>query len=222
MTPLTLLAAARDRARVRLELQPHARCVLAARPAGVLHAYTGPLTPSGRWIPRAGRTACRVHTRTLGVVTLSMVGRRRVCGRCTARLAHSPVVDGAGHPTRAQLAAAYDGVTAFDLALDAWRAETVADVERVEWLVLLLVGYPACATQPVMSPGGKVTGPLDEHTAKARRRLGVTRDPLTPGLRAAADENQLLGQHAMKQRRHDGWREREDRIERLGYVNATA
>lgn len=208
MTPLTL----------RTQAGPEAHLV--ARPRGVLHAYVGPLTPSGQRVPRAARTVCRTRTRTLRVVPLSVVGRRRVCVSCTARLART-APGGTSHPSRASYADAYDGVTPFDLALDAWRAETPADVERVELLALLLVGYPACQTAPVIGPDGHENAPLDVWLARARARVGAVRDPLTPGLRAAAEENRATGHEKAKQRRRDAWREREDRIERLGFINAT-
>lgn len=124
--------------------------------------------------------------------------------------------------SRGELQTAYEGVTAFDLAVDAYLAETADDVARVEWLALLLVGYPATATEPVVSPDGKETGPLDEHLENARQRLRIIRDPLDPEARAAARENELLAHHAAKGRRNEAWRDREDRIERLGFVNATA
>ena len=223
MTPLTLLAATRLANSTRLALQRRTRCVLVSRPAGVLHAYVGPLTPSGRFIPRAARPACGTHTRALGVVPLSEVRRQRVCVRCSARLTRgTPATGGAGNQTRAQLLAAYDGVTAFDLAVDAYRAETPEDVERVEWLGLLLFGFPAVNRDPVVSPDGKVTGPLDEHVAHARRRLHITRDHLGPNARATAVENELVARHNAKGHRRAGWRDREDRIARLGFVNATA
>lgn len=223
MTPLSLLVAARLRYRTRLEVQRRHRCVLARRPRGVLHAYVGPLTPSGRFTPRAARPACGTPARGLGVVPLSEVRRQRVCVRCTALLTRgSPTVGGEGNQTRAELLAAYDGVTAYDLAVDAWRAESADDVARVEWLALLLVGYPATATDPVVSPDGKNTGPLGEHLAKARRRLGITRDVLGPEARAAADENELVARHNAKAHRRAAWQDREDRIARLGYGLATS
>ncbi len=220
MTPLTLLASSRTVSRTRLEADRRARCVLAARPTGVLHTYVGPLTPSGR-CPRAARPACGTRTRALGVVPLSEVRARRVCVRCTVRLARGIPAGGAGLQTRDQLRAVYAGVTAFDLAVDAWRAETPADVERVEHLGLLLVGFPACKNEPVVSPDGKETGPLDDHLAQARRRLGIVRDPMSPALRAAANENALMAGLIEKQRRGAAWRDRQARIDRLGFVNAT-
>jgi hypothetical protein len=221
MTPLTLLATTRLRNRKRLTTQRRTTCALVCRPRGVLHAYVGPLTRSGRSVPRAARPTCGVRTRALGVVPLSEVRRRRVCARCTARLL-TPVQE-AGHPTRGQLLDAYAGVTDFDLALDAWRAETPEDLERVEHLALLLLGPRAAAKTPVVAPiTGKVTGPVDDHVAQARRRLGITRDPLGPDARATANENELIARHAAKGRRKAAWQDREDRIERLGFVNATA
>lgn len=221
MTPLNLLAQTRLTHRLRLELQRRCRCVLVARPRGVLHAYVGTLTPSERSTPRGARPACGTRTRALRVVPLSEVRRRRVCVRCTARLSRGPHAAGeAGIQSRTELMAAYDGVTAFDLAVEAWRAETPADVERVEWLALLLVGYPATARVDVVSPEGKVTVPLDVHIARARRRLGITRDVLDDEARAAAQENELLARHAAQQRRGEGWRDREARIARLGFNNA--
>jgi hypothetical protein len=210
MTPLALLAGAR--------LACRARVTLASRPTGVLHAYAGPLTPTGR-SPRGGRPVCGARTRTLRVVPLPEVRRLRVCERCHAHLVRLGKAGGVGTqpPSRGQLLAAYAGVTSFDLAVDAWRAETVEDVERVEHLALLLFGIRAAKSEPVVSPDGKVTGPLDEHLAKARRRLGIVRDPLAGPLRAAATENELLARHAATERRKQAWQDREDRIERLGF-----
>jgi hypothetical protein len=215
MTPLALLADAR--------LARQAPVVLASRPTGVLHAFSGPLTPTGR-SPRGARPVCGTRTRTLRAIPLSEVRRLRVCERCHAHLDRLGKAGGVGTqpPSRGQLLAAYAGVTSFDLAVDAWRAETVEDVERVEHLALLLVGIRAAKTEPVVSPDGKVTGPLDEHLSNARRRLGIVRDPLAGPLRAAAIENEDLARHAAKERRKQGWLDREARIERLGIVNATA
>ncbi|HET6917335.1 MAG TPA: hypothetical protein VFH56_14675, partial [Acidimicrobiales bacterium] len=65
---------------------------LAARPHGVLHVVpAGPLTPSGRFIPRSSRTVCRARHRRLTVVEHPPVlddGQpgRRLCALCSARL----------------------------------------------------------------------------------------------------------------------------------------
>lgn len=191
-----------------------------ARPHGVLHAYRGPLTPSGRSVPRAGRAECNVHTRTLGVVALSTVGRRRVCGRCRARLAASPVCEPGTLP-RHEARALYSDVTPFDLAVDAWRCETEADIDRLEWIALLIVGLPALKRDPVVAPSGKTNPPLDQLIARARRRISGVRDVLSPSMRAAADENEHEAREAARLGRKKGWQDREDRIARLGFVNAS-
>jgi hypothetical protein len=208
MTPLGLRSAA------------GAGAHLVARPRGVLHAYRGPLTPSGRSVPRAGRAECNVRTRTLGVVSLSTVGRLRVCGRCKARLAANPVCEPGTLP-RHEAKALYADVTPFDLAVDAWRCETVADVERLEWVALLTVGLPALRTEPVVAPNGKVSDPLDQLIARARRRIDGVRDYLSPSMRAAADENEHEAREAIRLGKRKGWQDREDRITRLGFNLAT-
>lgn len=198
---------------------------LVARPRGVAHVYVGPLTPSGRYVPRTGRTVCRARTRRLSVlestpVALDPTGKP-ACRLCTARLAHVPRQGEAGPTSRDQVLTAYDGITAFDLAIDAFMAETPAEVERLEWLALLLVGFPACHRTPVVSPAGKVSDPLDHHIRRARTRVGATRDHLGV-LRAAADDNHEAAVAAAKAARHDAWKDRDDRITRLGFVNATS
>lgn len=220
MTPLAFLTTARRHAATQRETVG-GTTVLAARPAGVLHAYTGPLTPSGRRVPRAGRTACHAHTRPLGVVPLSEVGFRRVCLRCTARLTSS-LPGEAGRPlARGHALALHADVTPFDLAVDLWRAETIDDIERVEWLTLLIVGYPACRTVPVIAPTGKQNPPLDELIANARARFNETRDPYA-WCREEIDAAQAAARAAARTDRKQGWDDREARIARLGIVNATA
>lgn len=219
-TPLQLLRA--------LDTHPRDQVHLVARPAGVVHAYVGPLTPSGRHVPRAGRTVCRAHTRRLHVLerTTVTLGRRessgpQVCARCSARLTLPRVTGGPSTiPTRDDALRTYADTTAFDLAVQAWMAETPEDLERVEWLALLVVGFPACATEPVVSPGGKVTGPLDDHITRARARVGAHRG--SKHLADVARENREIAVAAGKATRHAAWKERQDRITRLGFVNATA
>jgi hypothetical protein len=127
-----------------------------------------------------------------------------------------------GNQSRAALKAAYADVTAFDLAVDAYRAETAADIARVEWLALLLVGLRAAKTAPIESPDGKVTGPLDEHIAAAYRRLRIVRDHLSPEEREVARLRELDDRDRVKAHRRAAWQDREDLIARVGFVNATA
>lgn len=193
---------------------------LVARPSGVLHAYRGPLTPSGRRVPRAGRAVCNVRARTLTAVSLPAVESRRVCGRCAARLTSTPTCEPGSLP-RSEAWALFADVTPFDLAVDAWRCRTVADIDRLEWVALLVVGLPGLRRDPVVAPNGKENPPLDQLIAKARRRISGVRDVLSPSMRAAAVENEHEAREAARLRRKQGWREREDRIERVGFVNAS-
>lgn len=208
MTPLGLRSAA------------GAGAHLVARPNGVLHAYRGPLTSSGRSVPRAGRATCNVRARTLGVVPLSLVGRQRVCGRCRARLAASPVCEPGTLP-RHEARQLFADVTPFDLAVDAWRCETEQDIDRLEWIALLIVGLPALRRDPVVAPNGKVTEPLDQQITRARRRISGFRDSLSPSMRAVADENEQIGRQNVKAHRRKAWQDREDHIARLGINLAT-
>lgn len=110
----------------------------------------------------------------------------------------------------------YADVTAFDLAVDAWRAESLADIERLEWVALLIVGLPALKRDDVVAPNGKVTPPLDKQIAAARLRVAGSRDYLSPSMRAAAVENEHEAREAARLGRRKSWQDREDRIERLG------
>lgn len=196
---------------------------LVARKRGVVHLYTGPLTPSGRYVPRAGRTACNVRTRRLTVlprtVALDLASPSlRACGRCSARL--SRLSGRAEHISRDAAITRYGHLTAFDLALWAYLAVSEADVELVAWLGLLLLGLVACRDSQVVAPTGKTTGPLDSHVARARRRIGTTRDAYA-WMRDLAEEGAQRSREIARQRRHDAWQEKEDRIERLGMALAT-
>lgn len=116
--------------------------VLVTRPGSdVFHVYAGPLTPSGRFVPRAARTVCTARTRRLSVLervgaVLDLAGRR-VCGRCSARLsafarrAEQP-------PVNRDLEAAYwqgvglgDLVVALALTTTTAEAYTVSRVARM-------------------------------------------------------------------------------------------
>ena len=199
--------------------------VLVARPHGVAHVYVGRLTPSGRRTPRhGGRAVCNTRTGVLWVVERSWgpldPGARRLCRRCVAVL--DPGKAGAATPTtRGDWVHRFDGLTAFDLALAAFMAETLAEVERTEYLAMLLVGWPAMKTDPVVSPAGKVSRPLLGHLTRARNRVGGTHEQLVvtaaraDALTAAAGEQRARDRRALHT-------EREARIERLGYVAATA
>ena len=212
-----------------LTLAP-AGAVLVGRPASpVAHVYVGPLTRSRRYVPRAARPVCRARTNRLHVQEQSLLlvaAKRHLCAHCSARLAaadilragrasssSSPAPSPVPEPvTRDSLRASYDDLTPFDIALGAFTAQTVEEVERLELLALLVVGHPACANDPVVSPvTGKVSAPVDVHIARARARIGAHHDdPWRRELlatsaqraRANAEEQRLLTREA-KQRAVD-------------------
>lgn len=190
----------------------------AHRPRGYDHVYVGPLTPSGRFVPHGHRTVCGTRTRRLSVdgpVPVNVVARR-MCRRCTCLLL--------GKSRRVQLptrreecVAEFAGLTAWDLAVDAFMAETEPEVERLEWLALVMVGFPACQRDPITAPTGKVSPPLDIHISRARIRVGAQRD--TEGgrrLQILIAENQEI----RKRERKEVWDDRERRIADIGYINA--
>lgn len=143
-----------------------------------------------------------------------------MCGRCSARLAAHPRCEPGTLP-RHEAKALYADVTAFDLAVDAWRAETEDDIDRLEWVALLVVEWHALKKEPVVAPSGKTSPPLDELIRRARRRISGARDHIAPGMRAAMNENEHQARETARLRRKQGWQEREDRIERLGFDLAT-
>ena len=152
-----------------------AGAVLVRRPRGVTHIYVGPLTPSGRMVPEAsGRAVCRQRTRRLYVVdTSSLIPR--ACRRCVAVVCKGTLTT-ATPTTRGQWLAAYGDLTPFDLAVDAWLAETPEEVDRVRFLALLIVGWPAVDRSPVVAPSGRTTRPLLRHIETARIRVGQLTD----------------------------------------------
>lgn len=161
--------------------------VLASRPTGVAHVYTGPLTPSGRFIPRAGRPVCRARTRRLGVVTipsrwssLSHPGvLPRLCARCSACLARrrhtlsrcgvavSQARQAEPLTARGAYRTTYTDLTPFDLLLAVQAADTTTELDVAAHLTLVLFGHLGC-TRPVTRPDGRQVTSL--HRAVADRR----------------------------------------------------
>lgn len=196
---------------------------LVARPAGVAHVYTGPLTPSGRYVPRAGRTVCRAHTRRLAVIaslqmsTLAAAAQtQRLCARCSARLESAEISPNrrAEQPrTRLQYKAAYGNLTPTDLALAAEFAETLDELAHVGHLSLVLFDHAGCHT-PITRPDGRPVGTLHQLIAGHRARLNPsTHDVIT--------ERLLTSVERRKAERNRAWQEREERIARIGFNNAT-
>lgn len=200
--------------------------VLVSRPRGVPHVYTGPLTPSGRFARAAGRTVCRAHTRRLTVLPRSErrssldPEARRLCARCSARL--SDLDPRAGEPSpvhRDQWRREYAEVTRADVAAALLVAADEAEVDAASHLSLLLFGVAGCA-QP-FHEHARTWPALADLTHGARGRVGAFN---TPAAVAAAelDLERLQASNAQaKAERHQVWADREERIRRLGFVNAT-
>lgn len=116
----------------------------------VFHVYTGVLTPSGRWVPAAGRTVCKVRSRRLSVLertgaVLDLDGRR-MCGRCTARLATLAARD-VQPVARDACLRFYAGVQLRDLVTATHLTTTVDETHRVGFVMGLLFGQA-----PVVRP----------------------------------------------------------------------
>lgn len=187
---------------------------LVARPAGVAHIYTGPLTRSGRSVPRDHRTVCRVHSRRLSVLPVSEDGvglGKRLCARCSGCLTR------VGHPeptTRDGYRTRYAHLTPWDLVVEARAATNEAELDEVAHLSLVLFGHPGC-TQPITRPDGAESNPLHVHVAWHRQRVrGFPRRELEQQRAAASYE-------ITRQRRREQRQAREERIARLGFVAGT-
>ena len=146
---------------------------LVARPRGVLHVYTGRLTPRAH-VPRAARPMCRARTRQLAVVqvcsSLAAVGTsstaRRLCARCTACLTRDSRQTVHQLRTRLEYQAAHRRTTAHDVVFALRAAETPDEVDAAAHLTLVLFDYRA-TTVPNPATGRSL---LDEVQA-ARTRV---------------------------------------------------
>lgn len=197
------------------------RAVLAHRPhpAAVLHVYVGPLTPSARSIPRAGRAVCNQHTRRLYVQrpsslsTLTAPGaiHRRVCSRCSRHLLGmvSPQVPAPQPVTRADHLARYAGITAEQLVHDLEFAQTTQEVDAVGFVSLLLLGDAGCR-RPVLSRADRTT--LNAHLAHHRRRVTNTLSRVDVVLDQVRPEVAQIRRGRVNESRMV----REERVRRLG------
>lgn len=136
---------------VRLIAAVRAGAVLTHRPGSrVAHLYSGSLTPSGRWVPRAGRAACHQHTRRLSVlpepgVSLGLeqvlTDGRRMCRRCMAVIpAALGCTTARDLVDRQDLAKVYASLTPADVALAGRWAVTSSESHQVSRLALILFG----------------------------------------------------------------------------------
>jgi len=187
--------------------------VLVTRPGSrVFHAYSGPLTPSGRFIPLAARTVCNARTRRLSVLervgSVLDLGGRRMCVRCSARLARA--ARRAEQPiSRDECLAFYRGITLADLVVATALTATVDETHRVGFVLSLLFGAPP-ARRPIEFNGRQAL--FDVDAALVRRRRALRETERTPDeledLRRRRDEQAYTDGLAIASRR------RADRIER--------
>ncbi len=191
--------------------------VLVARPGSrVVHVYSGPLTPSGRFVPRAARTACTAHTRRLSVLervgSVLDLGGRRVCGRCSARL--SAMARRAEQPHQREACVAfYAGLTLADVVVAIAMATTVEETHRIGFAMGLR--FPPA---PARRPSGEGdrdrfrAALFDVNTQLLRRRNVLRAAERTPEeVEAAAAAREL---EAMRDAQILAERRRSDRIAR--------
>lgn len=217
MIPETALAIAGDHAH------------LVARPSGVTHVYAGPLTPSGRFAPRAARPVCRTHTRQLHVLPslerrssldARAANRHRLCVRCTARLDRDRDRSRRATKTPCSRAAAlelYAGTGREDVAFALNLAASPAEVDAAAWLSLLLFGVAGCRVP--FTARGRTWASLHDLVCRARTRV----DGYPEEVRRRAEAHDRLSLDARDQRIRDAREVRQDRerrIERLGINNA--
>lgn len=168
MSAATIAPAARVMAALR------AGAHLAHRPRGVVHVYTGPLSPSGRFAAAAGRTVCGTRTRRLSKLECAEgrldLGRRRFCRRCTRGL--PPVLGQVNYMpvSRDQWAAAFAALTVDDLTLIARWARTVEETHQAGYLASVLLG-PASMREPTASGPDRDRWLLEQTILRRRRQL---------------------------------------------------
>lgn len=185
--------------------------VLVSRPSGVAHAYIGPLTPSGRFVPRSARTVCRTRTRRLQVTTCST---RRLCARCSVCLSEGEAGKQTGLCTRDQYRRRFAHVTPWDLVREVRTVTAPAELDDVAHLTLVLFGVTGCQ-QPVPMPDGRQSAPLNKHIGWHRQRvLGFPQRQKDRDLTRLADDVR----RRRNQQRHE---DREAAIDRFGFNTAT-
>lgn len=196
---------------------------LVHRPGGRLHVYTGPLTPSGRFVPRSARTVCRTRTRRLevlgdvGIASLDLgaAERRVVCGRCSVRLCYQQ--SRAGQPrTRAEWCRTYADLTKGDVAVALELAVTPEEVDAAAHLSLAL--FDVAGTLATFTDRGRDWPPLHDLVIAARTRVhGYPDSRYTARERDAAQS--AAGRELAIARAREAKADREARITRIGVRN---
>ncbi len=148
--------------------------VLVARPHGVVHVSTDPLTPSGRYLTSGGRTVCRARTRRLAVLPRGEAARifqeRRVCARCIAHFADVPGVNGHSLPRDVEKDT-FGHLTIANLRT-VLRSCTIADqTHHVGRLALMLFGPEPLAPKTRRTPAQQELVDLHAEIRAVRHRL---------------------------------------------------
>lgn len=155
-----------------------AGAVLVGRPrSGVLHVYTGPLTPSGRFVAAVGRTVCRAHTRRLTVLELATpqldLRGRRVCRRCMpllpAALGRADSADLG--PARDEWLDAYGHLTVDDVRQAALWCRTVDETHQVGRVATMLHGEKPRGLPARLTPAQAAVRDLHDTVERRRKQL---------------------------------------------------
>lgn len=156
--------------------------VLAARPVGVAHLYSGDLTPTGKFVPAGNPVTCKAKTGRLNVLTegLTALGPdRRMCRRCMATsLAMHPGPDLAND--RVAEHAYYSALTAGDFGNAANLCATVEESHQVARIAARVLG-PGAPDETRLADHG-LWKRLDAHMNHRRNELRARE--LTPEERA--------------------------------------
>lgn len=197
--------------------------VLVTRGTGVAHVYTGPLTPSGQYTPRSGRTVCRVRTRQLRVIPPAerrsslddhAAALPRMCARCTACLARARdrarQVTSSTPRSREQQRQLHAETTKADVAFALELATTPAEVDAAAWVSLLLFGV--AGTRVPFTEHDRDYPALHDLVCRARARVGGYPD--APIQERADRSAAATAQRAAERRQMHA--DREERIARLG------
>lgn len=193
------------------------------RPRGVPHVYVGTLTPTGR-VPRAARPVCRAHTGTLAVLPerrSSLVDEeptQSVCARCSACLPHRVRRQAESCTSRDDYRSTFAHLTAYALHVLVTTAGDVAELNTAAHLSLVLHGYLGCE-EPVQTPAGGQLDPINH--VVGRRRALLDPDPWSRDVAARTADADAAGIEQRRREAREIRADRNDRIHRLGFVNAT-
>lgn len=157
--------------------------VLVARPGGVTHLYTGPLTRTGT-VPAKRRPLCLARTRRLyDRSSFPVRGDIRVCARCSARLNTHRVTAVTEHPSlpvglsMADDRTRYEHLTPVDIYLSVRFAVSEAELDECS-LALQLCFTRDQQVAEYTSPTGRTFSNLPKVIADQRARIRPRRPPL--------------------------------------------